>query len=552
MFASRTALRALDDRLDAEFYHPSFIQNEVKLHNSGIKLATLRDVATKLKCGPFGSSLHSDAYVADGIPFVHPTCFSSGWLDIHKAEKISAEDHERLKSTQFHGPALVFARVGTPCCGVVPEMLHTFNIHGDVIGLQCKPNHDSHFVYSYFQSAVGKIELLRYQAGSTRPRTNTDILGTVLALEPNPITQRYIGNKIRQAECLREVSLGSMRLAQQLIEALISKSMSEDDLRTVIPRTDDRNAGPTLSITLPSASDRASTSGHGFTSRISGIGLAQRLDAAYYQREFLENEAAILTCGLPLNSIGSLSEKCNCGATPKEVVYGGVGQGLIRTTDVRPNVFLADRVLRTSDIKVSPTSAVAAITNDIVYTMSGTIGYAAVIPDETEVFSFSNTIARARLPKDSNHDPHYIAGFFNSRFGYKQSLRLTSGGIQGHVMPNPFKGLLVPTPSPNVQKFIGDLFRKADRLERYAGRLVAASKELVTAFIENHISEADLQDAQRCLEKGDREQDRAILSRLSANGIDVAGSSPLFPDAEALYAAIDAFCRDDPSNGDDA
>ena len=239
-------------------------------------------------------------------------------------------------------------------------------------------------------------------------------------------------------------------------------------------------------------------------------------------------------------------------ATPKDVAYQETGQGLIRTSDVRPNIFLSDQVLRTNDIMVSAASAAAVIANDIVYTMSGTIGFAAVIPETDEIFSFSNTIARARLPKDGENDPHYVAGFFNSSFGYKQSLRLTSGGIQGHVMPNPFKGLLVPTPSPSVQRFIGDLFRRADRFERLAGRLILASKAIVTGVIEKHLSETEILRAQKTLEGGDRSLDRAILERLSSSGIDVTSKPPLFPDLDALYDAIDESQTTDPTDGEAA
>jgi type I restriction enzyme S subunit len=100
----------------------------------------------------------------------------------------------------------------------------------------------------------------------------------------------------------------------------------------------------------------------------------------------------------------------------------------------------------------------------MVYTMSGTIGYAAVIPFDAENYSFSNTIARVRLPANSPNDVHYLSTFFNSHRGYLQSLRLVSGGIQGHVMPNPFKKLRVPSPLPKAQKYIGEKVRQAERL----------------------------------------------------------------------------------------
>lgn len=196
-----------------------------------------------------------------------------------------------------------------------------------------------------------------------------------------------------------------------------------------------------------------------------------RLDASYYGTRYLQNEAFLKKCGIPMVPVGTLTEKCNCGATPKEVVYDGRGTGLVRTTDVRPNVFLAEGVLRTSELRVNPDASVAAVPGDLLYTMSGTIGYAAVIHDGVDVMSFSNTIARARFAARAGQDSRFTAAFFNCKYGYTQSLRLVSGGIQGHVMPNPFKRLPVPTPAPEAQRYIGDKVRQAERLRERARHL---------------------------------------------------------------------------------
>lgn len=197
-----------------------------------------------------------------------------------------------------------------------------------------------------------------------------------------------------------------------------------------------------------------------------------RLDANYYAPRFLENEKNLAQCGLPRKKIFEISELCNCGATPVDVAYSSDGVGLVRTSDVRPNHFKAEGVLRTNDLDLSDLrESVIARPGDLLYTMSGTIGYACVIPDDEMPVSFSNTVARVRLPKKSPYDAHYIAVFFNCHYGYEQSLRLVSGGIQGHVMPNPFKALLVALPNSVAQKYIGDKIRQAEQLRTWAKAL---------------------------------------------------------------------------------
>jgi type I restriction enzyme S subunit len=223
----------------------------------------------------------------------------------------------------------------------------------------------------------------------------------------------------------------------------------------------------------------------------------ERLDAHYYGSRFIANARLLADCGLTFQEIGRIAEKCNCGATPVDVEYGDTGQGLIRTSDVRPNLFGAETVLRTNDITVDADSNVAAISGDLLFTMSGTIGYAAVIPDDVlEVFSFSNTIARVRFAKSSLQDARFLATFFNCCYGHRQSLRLTSGGIQGHVMPNPFKRLLVPTPHKDAQAYIGDKVRQAERLRARAARFHNMAQRVVEAWIDGGLREEDVTSGQ--------------------------------------------------------
>jgi type I restriction enzyme, S subunit len=85
----------------------------------------------------------------------------------------------------------------------------------------------------------------------------------------------------------------------------------------------------------------------------------------------------------------------------------------------------------------------------------------------------------------------------------------------------------------------GNLLQRAQRDYFAAERLVTAARLLVEALIDTRLSEDDLKTAERQLEQGNRELDRAILSRITVSGVDTAGAPPLFVDLDALYAAID-------------
>ena len=73
--------------------------------------------------------------------------------------------------------------------------------------------------------------------------------------------------------------------------------------------------------------------------------------------------------------------------------------------------------------------------------------------------------------------------------------------------------------------------------QKISNKLTTAAKYLVEALIEGKLSETELKNAQTALQKGDTEPDKAILTKLTRKGYDIANEPPLFPDLDALYQA---------------
>jgi hypothetical protein len=161
-----------------------------------------------------------------------------------------------------------------------------------------------------------------------------------------------------------------------------------------------------------------------------------RLDASYYAPKFLRERNKLESLPLEIRDFRDVCSHLNCGATPKFVVYSTKGTPLIRTSNVRPNLYDDSDVERVADLPLKRDDNVAILPGDILYTMSGTVGYTAVYPHGGELASCSNTIARGRVKDTERVDPYYVTLFLNSSLGMSQSLRLVSGGILGHVMPN--------------------------------------------------------------------------------------------------------------------
>jgi type I restriction enzyme, S subunit len=530
-------------RLDAEYYKLAFRQAAAAVRRLGstTNLEALRSDSHPIRRGIDMPRVSSDPAAPRLVTIAS---FTDPGIDFTDLDGIDPAQHAEFRASQLSAGDLVVAMGGhvgrAAICPPDPPMAN-IGRHSARIVVDPKKA-DAHFLWAFLTSRFGELQLRRQVTGSVQAGVNLEDLRLVDIPGPNPLVQRYIGHKVRQAERLRERARNLTQTAEHLVEALLERRLSDSELidayegRVSAPALVSRIDSRRLSDSPNSRGERAR--GTKLSSRVTPrILKPSRLDSSYYAPHFLENEAFLSSCGIKMVPIETLTDKCNCGFTPVDVQYDGSGTGLIRTTDVRPNAFLGEGVLRTSELRVARDSSVAAIAGDLVYTMSGTIGYAAVIPPTDEIFGFSNTIVRARFSERTGQDPWFTAVFFNSKYGYTQSLRLVSGGIQGHVMPNPFKGLLVPTPDSRAQRYVGDLLRLSEACAAGARALVTAAKLLAEMLVDRRILEAELAAVQQALDSNDKSPERAVLRTLRQG--DAPNAPALFVDLESLYALIE-------------
>jgi hypothetical protein len=200
MFAVKVKQNFLDERLDAGFYRPDFLRMDITLKKCGaIKLGTLvRSVA----CGPFGGNAIADElYEPEGIAFIRPVNISSHVFDDSSLVRVPEKNLLANGLKIYQGTNLYFGRVGDPCVAVISgETSISPNI---IIAITEDALADAHFLYAFSASKYGINQLLRQLKTVAQPTTSTDAIRDLLVIRPADGVQKYIGDKIRQAEHLR-------------------------------------------------------------------------------------------------------------------------------------------------------------------------------------------------------------------------------------------------------------------------------------------------------------------------------------------------------------
>ena len=145
------------------------------------------DSISEIKTGPFGSTLHADDYVTDGIPIITTEHFKNGDLPTSKngLPQVSDEDYKRLSPYVLNEGDIVFSRVGSVDINalVIPSQRHWL-FSGRVLRVRPDMTNDSQFLHTVLETETIKADIRSRAVGQTMPSINTEILNETLVMMP--------------------------------------------------------------------------------------------------------------------------------------------------------------------------------------------------------------------------------------------------------------------------------------------------------------------------------------------------------------------------------
>lgn len=158
-----------------------------------------------VKTGPFGSALHSDDYVLNGVPII--TVEHIGHIDINISNgvpKVGKSDYHRLNSYVLKKNDLVFSRVGSvDRCSYVSENEDGWLFSGRLLRVRLKRNIDSLYLTYHLQTDEAKKRVVSVAVGLAMPSINTKILSGVSVVIPkNKSEQTRIATALSNIDAL--------------------------------------------------------------------------------------------------------------------------------------------------------------------------------------------------------------------------------------------------------------------------------------------------------------------------------------------------------------
>ncbi|MBN9350876.1 MAG: restriction endonuclease subunit S [Chitinophagaceae bacterium] len=198
--------------------------------NNTFKDFILKDVTEKIQIGPFGSQLHEEDYIENGIPLINPTHIKNGLIVADNSFSILKSKRDSLPNYILKAGDVIMGRRGEMGrCGLV-----TNKEAGWFCGtgsLYFRPNTkkvNPVFLYYYLRSEPVKKYLDENAGGTTMANLNLKIVNDIpISLPPieeqNKIV-RVIESRLSVADKMEESITESLQQAEALKQSILKEA----------------------------------------------------------------------------------------------------------------------------------------------------------------------------------------------------------------------------------------------------------------------------------------------------------------------------------------
>ena len=313
-------------------------------------------------------------------------------------------------------------------------------------------NIDKYYLFAVLKSNVGLFQVIDITTGSTLPRLDTEDILNILIPIPSPEIQKYIGDKVRKAEELREEAKRLKKEAETFLYEMIQLKPLNDFDKDM------------------------------FSFVNSNYIDSERLDSEYYKTKYITLEKLLKS--KKVTSFKDIIIESKYGASvPAD--YTMVGIPFIRGNNLTDNEINIDDIVYLNKKLKDEVKDHHVNTGDILITRSGTVGISAVVDEKCDGFSFGSFMIKLRIDMRI-WNPYYIAAFLNSFWGKWQIERLQNGAVQQNINLQEIGRIIIPIISKENQDKIEELIKNYVNKKRLSKQLIQEAKQDVEDLIEGN------------------------------------------------------------------
>ncbi len=458
-------LNEVEGRLDPWYYKPWFKLEFEKLFKSKYKIVTLKDICTKITDGTH----YTPKYKTSGVPFISVKDVRENKIDFSHTKFISEEEHFKfIKRCKPEPDDILLTKIGTTgLSAVIPPEAPEFSIFVSVALLKInKSKANPKYISIFLNSLYTRFQIDRVLKGIGVPDLHLENIAEIKIPIPTFEIQNKIIEIMENAYILKkEKNLKSKKLMDTLNNYIFND----------------------LNIKLPKKHEK-------MTFKVYRNEIEGRIDSNYYKPFYMDLVKELNDFKYPIIKLEDIIKDLSGGSTPKVDgdYYTTKGKGIpfLRVQNITKKGLMLENVKYIKkDVHETKLKRSQLRENDIVFTITGRIGHAVVIPkgfigninQHSVRFSLKNKINTFKI------DPHYVTAYLNSENGNLLSCRGITGGTRPALDYKVLKNIEIPIPPLELQEKIASEYKsrieKIDELEKEAYRIIEHSKSIIEEIL---------------------------------------------------------------------
>ena len=228
---------------------------------------------------------------------------------------------------------------------------------------------------------------------------------------------------------------------------------------------------------------------------------SDRVDSHFYHSKYMINEKKLIKSGLKIVTLGEVISKMNSpigwqGIPSASYLPKGIGIPLIRVQNVSDLMLDKDTLIGVQEYIYQEQPAIQAEAEDIIITRVGTIGRVCIIPQGIDKIAMGQNLTRIKVDTDIISS-EFLTIFMASEYCQLQMRRYAYGGVQPSLTNKNIKQLLIPIPTSEIQKYIGDKVRRAEELREEAKRLKEEAEDTLDRELKLNELHMKLKDSKK-------------------------------------------------------
>jgi type I restriction enzyme S subunit len=202
-----------------------------------------------------------------------------------------------------------------------------------------------------------------------------------------------------------------------------------------------------------------------------------RLEAEYYNPDYVALDIQLENSGLPIDTLGNISKTFTgpFGSNLPSSLYRQSGTPLLRVQNIGDFGINWDNLVFLDQPTHEQLGDSRLITGDLALAKSGSFGKIAPIWPAYGECNITEHILGIRVT-DPKIDPIFLAAFLVSSYGLSQIKRKALGTILKYLGVQVSRSIKIPRTAPKIQAYIGDKVRLAEKCREEVGRLIEQSR----------------------------------------------------------------------------